>query len=87
LGFPPVARVPWSPQGSLGLLLPWASATAWRDPSGSVAVLPLELHEDWVGRSVRDLEEATGCRVAFIMRFGTGVLPDSKSVLQADDQV
>jgi trk system potassium uptake protein TrkA len=59
----------------------------WRDPSGTVAVLPLELHEDWVGRTVRDLEETAGCRVAFVMRFGTGVLPDSKTVLQEDDQV
>jgi len=87
LGIPTVATVPWSTDRFLRMLLPEGAATAWRDPSGSVAVLPLDLHEDWVGRSVRDLQEATGSRVAFVMRFGTGVLPDSRTLLQADDVV
>jgi trk system potassium uptake protein TrkA len=52
-----------------------------------VAVLQLPLHEGWIGRSVRELQETTGARVAFIVRFGTPVLPDSKTVLQADDLV
>jgi trk system potassium uptake protein TrkA len=69
------------------MLLPDGASTAWRDPSGTVAVLQLPLHEDWVGRSVRNLEAATGTRVAFIVRFGRGVLPDGKNLLQADDQV
>ncbi|MDQ3987996.1 MAG: TrkA family potassium uptake protein, partial [Actinomycetota bacterium] len=30
---------------------------------------------------------ATGARVAFIVRFGRGVLPDNQNLLQADDQV
>ncbi|GGP40238.1 potassium channel family protein [Saccharothrix coeruleofusca] len=87
LGIPTVATVPWSTDRFLRMLLPEGASTAWRDPSGTVAVLPLDLHEDWIGRSVRDLQSATGCRVAFIMRFGTGVLPDSKTLLQADDVV
>jgi trk system potassium uptake protein TrkA len=62
-------------------------AAAWRDPTGKMAVLELPFHEDWVGHTVRELEEATGARVAFIMRFGSGVLPDAKTVVQADDQV
>jgi trk system potassium uptake protein TrkA len=52
-----------------------------------VAVLQLPINPGWVGRSIRDLQEATGCRVAFIMRFGTGVLPTTRTVLQADDAV
>ncbi|MGH4013724.1 MAG: potassium channel family protein [Pseudonocardiaceae bacterium] len=87
LGIPTVATVPWTTDRFLRMLLPEGTATAWRDPSGTVAVLQLPLHEDWVGRSVRNLEERTGARIAFIVRFGTGVLPDSKTVLQADDQV
>ncbi|MGH3911506.1 MAG: potassium channel family protein [Pseudonocardiaceae bacterium] len=87
LGIPTVATVPWTTDRLLRMLLPEGTATAWRDPSGTVAVLQLPLHEGWVGRSVRNLEEGTGARIAFIVRFGTGVLPDSKTVLQADDQV
>jgi len=87
LGIPTVATVPWTTDRLLRMLLPEGTETAWRDPSGKVAVLQLPLHEGWVGRSVRDLEEATGARIAFIVRFGIGVLPDGRTVLQADDHV
>ncbi|MFC4000982.1 potassium channel family protein [Prauserella oleivorans] len=87
LGIPTVATVPWTTDRFLRTLLPDGVATSWRDPTGTMALLQLPLHEDWVGHSVRELEEATGSRVAFVMRFGTGVLPDSKTVLQADDDV
>jgi trk system potassium uptake protein TrkA len=87
LGIPTVATVPWTTDRFLRTLLPDGVASAWRDPTGNVAVLQLPLHEEWVGHTVRDLQEATGARVAFIMRFGTPVLPDSKTVLQADDLV
>ena len=85
LGIPTVATVPWTTDRFLRTLLPDGVASAWRDPSGNVAVLQLPLHEGWIGRSVNELQESTGARVAFIMRFGTPVLPDSKTVLQADD--
>ena len=47
----------------------------------------VDLHEDWVGHRATDLEQATGARVAFLIRFGTGVLPEPKTVIQAGDQV
>ncbi|MGI5501604.1 potassium channel family protein [Lentzea sp. CA-135723] len=87
LGIPTVATVPWSTDRFLRMLLPEGAATAWRDPSGTVAVLPIEVDEEWVGRPVRELEEAIGARVAFVMRFGTGVLPDAKTMVQADDTI
>jgi trk system potassium uptake protein len=87
LGIPTVATVPWTTDRFLRTLLPDGVASAWREPSGKVAVLQLPVHESWAGKRVRDLEEATGCRVAFIMRFGTGVLPNAKTVVQADDVI
>jgi trk system potassium uptake protein TrkA len=87
LGIPTVATVPWSTDRFLRMLLPEGAATAWRDPSGTVAVLPIEVNESWVGRPVFELEAAIGARVAFLMRFGTGVLPDKKTVVQADDTI
>jgi trk system potassium uptake protein TrkA len=87
LGIPTVATVPWTTDRFLRTLLPDGVASAWRDPSGSVALLQLPLHEGWVGHSVRSLQEATGARVAFIMRFGTPVLPDSKTMVQDGDVV
>ena len=53
----------------------------------AVAVAEVDLHEDWVGHRATDLEQATGARVAFVIRFGTGVLPEPKTVIQAGDQV
>ncbi|MBB5156316.1 potassium channel family protein [Saccharopolyspora phatthalungensis] len=87
LGIPTVATVPWTTDRFLRMLLPEGVATAWREPSGTVAVLQLPLNDGWVGRRIAELESATGARVAFIMRFGNGVLPDAKTVIQADDTV
>ncbi|MFF5989053.1 potassium channel family protein [Prauserella flavalba] len=87
LGIPTVATVPWTTDRFLRTLLPEGVAASWRDPTGTVALLQLPLHENWIGHSVRELEDATGARVAFVMRFGNGVLPDAKTVLQADDAV
>ncbi|HNM96108.1 MAG TPA: TrkA family potassium uptake protein [Mycobacterium sp.] len=87
LGIPTVATVPWTTDRLLNSLVGDTETTKWRDPTGTVAVAEVALHEEWVGRRVTDLEEATGARVAFVIRFGTGILPDAKTVVQAGDQV
>jgi trk system potassium uptake protein TrkA len=87
LGIPTVATVPWTTDRFLRTLLPDGVASAWREPSGNVAILQLPLHEQWVGRPVQGLQDAISARVAFIMRFGNGLLPDAKTLLQADDVV
>lgn len=85
LGIPTVATVPWTTDRLMRMLLPEGVASAWRDPSGTMAVLPLPVHEEWAGHPIAQLEETTGCRVAFILRFGAGVLPNSDTVIQAED--
>lgn len=87
LGIPTVATVPWTTDRFLRTLLADTGSSAWRDPSGTVALTVLPLHEDWAGRRVTELEAATGARVAFIVRFGTGVLPDARAAVQAGDEV
>jgi trk system potassium uptake protein len=87
LGIPTIATVPWTTDRLLNLLTRETETTKWRDPSGSVGVTELPLHEDWVGYRVTALEGATGGRVAFMIRFGGGLLPDAKTVIQAGDQV
>ncbi len=87
LGIPTVATVPWTTDRLLRMLLPNGLITAWRDPSGTIAMLALPFHDAWVGRSVAELEDATGARVAFVVRFGNGMLPHGETLLQADDQV
>ncbi|WP_081272431.1 potassium channel family protein [Mycobacteroides immunogenum] len=87
LGIPTVATVPWTTDRLLHALTRESDTTKWRDPSGSVVVTELALHEDWIGKRITALEAATGARAAFIIRFGTGVLPDAKTVIQDSDEV
>jgi trk system potassium uptake protein TrkA len=87
LGIPTIATVPWTTDRLLNTLTHDTETTRWRDPTGTVAVAEAPLHEAWVGLRVTDLEEATGARVAFLIRFGAGVLPEPKTVVQAGDQV
>jgi trk system potassium uptake protein len=87
LGIPTVATVPWSTDRLMRMLLPDGVASAWREPTGTVAILALPVHEEWVGRPVRELEATTGARVAFIVRFGTGVLPRAETFIQAEDTI
>lgn len=87
LGIPTIATVPWTTDRLLNTLTHDNETTRWRDPTGTVAVAEAPLHESWVGMRATALEEATGARVAFLVRFGSGVLPEPKTVLQAGDQV
>jgi trk system potassium uptake protein TrkA len=87
LGIPTVATVPWTTDRLLNVLTGETATTKWRDPTGNVGVTELTLHEGWVGHRITDLELATGGRVAFLIRFGAGLLPDPKTVIQAGDHV
>jgi trk system potassium uptake protein TrkA len=87
LGIPTIATVPWTTDRLLNTLTHEAETARWRDPTGTVAVAEAPVHEGWVGLRTTDLEEATGARVAFLIRFGTGLLPEPRTVVQAGDQV
>ena len=87
LGIPTVATVPWTTDRLLNVLTRESETTKWRDPTGNVGVAELPLHEGWMGHRVTALEATTGGRVAFIIRFGSGLLPEPKTVIQSGDQV
>jgi trk system potassium uptake protein len=87
LGIPTVATVRWTADRMLRHLVPEGVAEVWRDPTSTVSIIEVPLHGDWIGRSVRSLEEAAGTRVAYLMRFGIGTLPTSSMLLQDGDQV
>jgi trk system potassium uptake protein len=87
LGIPTIATVPWTTDRLLHVLTQDTETAKWRDPTGTVAVAEVALHEGWVSHRATDLEAATGARVAFLIRFGTGILPEPKTCIQAGDQV
>ncbi|HEX6500812.1 MAG TPA: TrkA family potassium uptake protein [Micromonosporaceae bacterium] len=87
LGIPTVATVRWTADRMLRHLLPEGNLEVWRDPTSMVSIIEVPLHVGWVSRQVGDLEEASGARVAYLMRFGVGTLPTPSTVLQDGDQV
>lgn len=87
LGIPTVATVPWTASRLLKSVLGEATAEAWRDPSGAVALVHVNPHEGWVGRSVSEFEAATGTRVGLFTRFGTGELPTPSTLIQSGDSL
>lgn len=87
LGIPTVATVRWTADRMLRHVVPEGNAEIWRDPTSTVAIVEVPVHTGWISRPVHALEEATGARVAYIMRFGVGALPTASAVLQDGDQV
>jgi trk system potassium uptake protein TrkA len=87
LGIPTVATVRWTADRFLRHLLPGDQEILWRDPTASVSMVEVLPNPNWIGRSVRRLEAATGARVAYLMRFGLGMLPSESTVIQEGDQI
>ena len=87
LGIPTVATVRWTADQVLRRLLPEGELVEWRDQTGTVQLAEVALSSRWVGKAVTRLEEASGARVAFLTRFGEGVLPTEETVLQDGDLV
>lgn len=87
LGIPTVATVRWTADRIVRHLVPESATELWRDPTSTVAIIEAPFHPDWVGRTLQSLEDATGTRVAYIMRFGIGTLPTPSTVIQDGDQV
>ena len=77
LGIPTHRDRPWTTDRLLQSLLQDTETTKCVTPPGSLALVHLELHEDWYGHTVAQLEAETHTRVAFLIRFSAGVCVDS----------
>jgi len=87
LGIPTVATVRWTADRMLRHLVPDAHSEIWRDATSMVSMIEVPINTDWVGRTITELEDVTGGRIAYMMRFGLGMLPTASTVLQEGDQV
>lgn len=87
LGIPTVATVRWTAHQVLRRLLPMGATDEYRDASGQIQLSQVDVHAGWVGKPLRALEEATGARIAYVTRYGDGLLPTSTTVLQENDTV
>ena len=87
LGIPTVATVRWTADQMIRRILPDGAETEWRDPTGTMRLVDVPVATSWVGERVSRLEEQSGGRVAFLTRFGQGVLPGVDTVVQDGDLV
>ncbi len=85
LGIPSVATVRWTADQVIRRMFPEGLLTEWRDPSGQVVLAEVAYSPAWVGMRLRDLEEASGVRVALLTRLGEGMVPHAQTVLQEGD--
>nr|WP_208381645.1 TrkA family potassium uptake protein [Paenarthrobacter ilicis] len=88
LGIPTVAAVRWSADQVLRRILPEQHlAGDYREPSGRLVLAEVDLHEAWIGHSISSIEAASGIRIAFLTRFGEGLLPQTGTSYQEGDTV
>ncbi len=87
LGIPTVATVRWTADRMMRHLIPESRQELWRDPTSMISMIEVPVHADWIGRQLAALEEATGGRIAYFMRFGIGTLPTTSTVIQEGDQI
>ncbi|POH57440.1 potassium channel family protein [Arthrobacter glacialis] len=88
LGIPTVAAVRWSADQVLRRILPETAIKGdFREPSGRLILTELALHPDWIGRHILDIESAAKVRVAYLTRFGEGILPGPDTSYQQGDTV
>jgi trk system potassium uptake protein TrkA len=87
LGIPTVATIRWAADRMMRHLVPEGTVEVFRDPTSVISIVEVPLHSDWVGKTLKSLEESTGARVAYLMRFGMGMLGTPSTTVQDGDQV
>jgi trk system potassium uptake protein TrkA len=87
LGIPTIATIRWAADRMYRFLVPDQRVEVFRDPTSVISIVETPLHRDWIGRTVKALEDRTGARVAYLARFGVGTLAQPSTVLQDGDQV
>ena len=85
LGIPTVATVRWTADQVLRRMLPMGATDEYRDASGQIVMAQMDVHPGWIGKPVTLVEASTPARIAFLTRYGDGVLPTASTVLQEND--
>lgn len=87
MGIPSVATVPWTVGRLMRELLSVKVTEIWREPTGKVLLMRITVTDGWVGRPLAELENASGSRAAWLVRFGEAQLITPTTVLQTGDHL
>lgn len=85
LGLATVATVSWTTDQVMRRLLPDPTGAEWTEPTGTVCVVERQVTKAWIGKPLRDLEEATATRVVAVGRLGAALVPSGNTVAQEGD--
>lgn len=87
LGIPTVATVRQTAEQMMRWVLPGGTAREIVDVSGAVGLVQPDVSSAWVGRTVGEIEERLGVRVAWISRGTTALVPRATTVYQEHDRL
>ena len=85
LGISTVATVAWTADRMMRKLIALGPHVMHVDSAYGVALFEADLDESWYGTTVRDIERATGARVAYIGRQTKPVTPTDDTIIQDGD--
>lgn len=85
LGIPTVATVSWTADQISRRLQPAGYEGEYRDPTGTVQMLEIAYHDDWIGEPVAAVEAAISSRIGFVTRTGRGIVAREDLVVQHGD--
>jgi len=87
LGITTVATVRWTADQVLRRMIPMGAESEYTDASGMVSLCAMTTHPAWTGLSVRDVQQHTRARLAYLTRRGEGYIPYPDDLLQEHDVV
>lgn len=87
LGITTVPTVRWTSDQILRRLIPLGPHYDYADSTAQMSLISIDLHESWYGKTVGDIEFATGAHVAYLVRLGHGILPEYDMIIQDGDLV
>jgi trk system potassium uptake protein TrkA len=70
LGIPTVATVTWTIDRVLQRMLPQAVAAEWMDATGQLMLLERLIPDEWAGRKIREMVEASHATLVAVTRSG-----------------
>ncbi|MGO1593736.1 MAG: potassium channel family protein [Ancrocorticia sp.] len=87
LGIPTVPTVKWTADQVLRQLIPLGPYVEYTDEVAEISLIRVDISEDWLGRTVGEIEDVTSAQVAYITRLGHGLLPHRDFVVQDGDML
>lgn len=85
LGIPTVATVTWTTDQVVRRLFPEVSVTEWVDATGQLVLVERRLPDQWAGRRLEGLNQASVVRLVGVTRAGTARLVGPEDVGQEGD--